>query len=173
MAFTLLFMKERKKLKHGNDELAVVKAAAWAWYQHGSGSESKAVSVFDASTSRNHHAPRPSRYKLEALLRMEKEEEEAASSIHTNKTLLDAYEIESISRHLDNFIELESKQNKVDNGSNPGNASLGNGGGKMKKKMRRLRHGGICGTLKDVFDINAIWCGHKWLEIGPPRIGFR
>ncbi|CAL0315705.1 unnamed protein product [Lupinus luteus] len=171
MAFTLLFMKDRKKPKHGTDELSVVKAAAWAWYQRGSGSESKAVSVFDAS--RNHRAPRPSRYKLEALLKMEREAEEA-SSIHTNQTLLDAYEIESISRHLDNFIELESKQSKVENGSNTDNGSLGNGGGKMKmKKIRRPRHGGICGTLKDVFDINAIWCGHKWLEIGPPRIGFR
>ena len=56
---------ERRKSRASLDPSAVVKAAAWAWYQRGSGSEGKSISDFDATRAR--HAPIPSRYKLEAM----------------------------------------------------------------------------------------------------------
>lgn len=156
MATKLFFLKERKKPKDGTyEELAAVKAAAWAWYQHGSGTEGKAVCEFDATRTRR--ATRPSRYMLEAM-KMDKEVKEGPH-IHTKKSLLDAYEIESISRQLDNL--MESKHNKLlDNGNNPADASLDNGSRRMKKKKKIrkwfwLRHGAICGTREDVINSSA------------------
>ena len=58
-------MERRKSRAASLDPSAVVKAAAWAWYQRGSGSEGKSISEFDARRGR--HAPIPSRYKLEAM----------------------------------------------------------------------------------------------------------
>ncbi|XP_061374638.1 uncharacterized protein LOC133316863 [Gastrolobium bilobum] len=147
---------ERKKPKENTDELAVVKAAAWAWYQHGSGSEGKATSEFDVT--RTHRANRPSRYKLEAM-RMAKE----GSQIHTKKPLLDPYEVQSISRQLDSLIE--SNHNKLENGTdNCGNASLDIGGRRTKKKIRKwfwLRHGAVCGRGDDVIDPRALRDGGR------------
>ncbi|KAL6003414.1 hypothetical protein ACLOJK_023637 [Asimina triloba] len=47
------------------DELDIIKAAAWAWYLHGSGSERKISREF--YISRRSRAVGPSRYKLEAM----------------------------------------------------------------------------------------------------------
>ncbi|TKY47388.1 hypothetical protein E2542_SST29448 [Spatholobus suberectus] len=105
--FSLNSLIERKKPQDNTDELAIVKAAAWAWYQHGSGSEGKAKTEFDVT--RAQRVPRPSRYKLEAM-RMAKE----VPSIHTNKPLLDTYEVQCISRQLDRLI-IESGRNKLGN----------------------------------------------------------
>ncbi|KAK7276215.1 hypothetical protein RIF29_17351 [Crotalaria pallida] len=181
MASKLMLLKERKKPNKDstNNELEVVKAAAWAWYQHGSGSRGKAVSEFDASRTTHHHhhhaPPKPSRYKLEALMKMDKEsEDEGSSSIQTkNNSLLDAYEIESISRTLDNFIELESKHNKFGKGSNPANnnASLDDNGDIRMKQKKILRkwfwpgHGAICCTVEDVIDAGSLRYRHRWMQI--------
>ncbi|OIV95717.1 hypothetical protein TanjilG_01511 [Lupinus angustifolius] len=125
---------ERKKPKPqdtNTDELDLVKSAAWAWYQHGSGSEAKAIKEFDVR--RTQHASRTSRYKLESM-RMAKESKEEGPSIRPKKPLLDAYEIQSISRQLNKLIE--SDQNKVGNGKNSTNGGLDNSGRNMKKKKR-------------------------------------
>ena len=158
------FTEIRKKPKGGSaEDLAVVKAAAWTWYQHGSGSEGKSVTEFDITKTRR--APRPSRYKLEAM-RKAKEAKEG-SPIHTNKvSLLHKYEEQSISRHLDNLIE--SSHNKVDNGCLAGNSgcsvneSSDNDGTRLKKNMMTMkkkkwwqRHVVICGTKEDVVDGKA------------------
>ncbi|KAE9594412.1 hypothetical protein Lal_00001211 [Lupinus albus] len=158
--FFLISLVERKKPKPQDtniDELDLVKGAAWAWYQHGSGSESKAMKEFHVR--RTQHAPGPSRYKLEAM-RMAKESKEERPSIHPMKPLLDTYEIQSISRQLNKLIE--SSQNTVGNGKNSTNGGLDNNGSRNMKKKKRIskgfwpRHGVVCGSRDDVVDDTAL-----------------
>ncbi|XP_027333675.1 uncharacterized protein LOC113848388 [Abrus precatorius] len=149
-------MERSNPPKPNNDELAIVKAAAWAWHQHGSDSKGKNTGEFDATIT--HHAPGPSRYKLEAM-RMDKESKEG-SSIHSNKlSLLDAYEVQSISRHLNSLIESSKG---VDNSTN---VSFDIGGGRVKKKKIRkgfwLRHGVVCGREEDVVNPRALRNGSQ------------
>ncbi|KAL6001324.1 hypothetical protein ACLOJK_007058 [Asimina triloba] len=106
-----------------DDEQALVKAAAWAWYQHsagaGAGCDGRAVPVreFDGERTSSKSPCRPSRYKLEAMRRrntsisMAVEEEDGSeaaavglSPTHTDMSLLDSYEIESISRQLKRIL---------------------------------------------------------------------
>ncbi|KAE9598813.1 hypothetical protein Lal_00022348 [Lupinus albus] len=150
---------ERKKPQDTNtDELALVKAAAWAWYQHGSGSEAK-VMISEFNVRRTQRETGPSRYKLEAM-RMAKKAKEEGLSIHTKKLLplLDTYEIQSISRQLDRLIETGHGNNKVGNGNNSiDNAGLDNSDRNMKKKKRISkgfwqRHGVVCGRRDDVVE---------------------
>ncbi|XP_024928298.2 uncharacterized protein LOC107417310 [Ziziphus jujuba] len=122
------FMEIMRSKKHqtqtgtGTDNSAVVKAAAWAWYQHGSGSEGKPRREYDLTSF--HHAPTPSRYKLEAIRIAKEENSEDSSSISTTPTtscthmdnivgsdLLDTYEIEHISKKLEGLIESSGDQN--------------------------------------------------------------
>ncbi|CAL0334817.1 unnamed protein product [Lupinus luteus] len=152
---------ERKKLEDTNtDELALVKAAAWAWYQHGSGSEAKAM-MSEIHVRRTQRETGPSRYKLEAM-GMAKKAKEEGSSIHTKKPLLDTYEIQSISRQLDRLIiESGHGNNKVGNGNNSISDGLDNSGGNMKKKKRIIkgfwqRHGVVCGRRDDVVEGTAL-----------------
>ncbi|GAY43702.1 hypothetical protein CUMW_076500 [Citrus unshiu] len=69
----------KKKPRSSTDELAVVKAAAWAWYQRGSGSEGKPMGDFDVARTRR-VVYKPSRYKLEAMRISEQEEAQAAAA---------------------------------------------------------------------------------------------
>ncbi|KAJ6806664.1 putative protein FAR1-RELATED SEQUENCE 12 [Iris pallida] len=75
-------------------ELSRVKAAAWAWYQHGSGcSHSKPIddSLTRTRTRRGPDDPRPSRHRLETLS-------------PPGSLLLDLYEIEQITKELNRLI---------------------------------------------------------------------
>ncbi|KAI3909705.1 hypothetical protein MKW98_014122 [Papaver atlanticum] len=103
-----------------DDELAAVKAAAWAWFQHGSGSEGngKSIQEFDHANYATQRPIRPSRFKIEAMRHANEissgDESEASSSslvsspTHTDTTsLFDAYEIARISQHLDCLIETK------------------------------------------------------------------
>ncbi|CAN6478203.1 unnamed protein product [Victoria cruziana] len=106
-------MTNRKsKLGSGaaEDGLAMVKAAAWAWYLHGSGKEGTAAREFDPW--RTKQPPRPSRYKLEAT----KDRPTDRSNLPTStsprlqgppapNSLLDPYEIQSISKRLAYALE--------------------------------------------------------------------
>lgn len=159
---------QRKKTRGSTDELAVVKAAAWAWYQHGSGSEGKHMREFDITRSRQ--APGPSRYRLEAM-RIAEEAMEGSrsrsssthSSIHTSNSLLDTFEVESISRQLDclvgssgnNFYTrfLAGDNVHQENVKLLDNVDTG-GMKKKKKKVKRFwpRHAIACGTMEDVVD---------------------
>ncbi|KAK7301916.1 hypothetical protein RJT34_12793 [Clitoria ternatea] len=125
--FSLNSLIERKKPQQSRDELAIVKAAAWAWYQHGSGSEGKANKSSEFDVTRTQRVARPSRYKLEAM-RMAKE----VSSIHTYNSLLDTYEVQSISRQLDRLTV--SGYNRLVDGNI--NDSMNNGHRRMVKKKR-------------------------------------
>ena len=156
---------ERKKPRGSTNELAVVKAAAWAWYQHGSGSEEKQMREFDITRTRQ--APRPSRYKLEAMRIAMEESSSTTSPIHSNNSLLDAYEIESISKQLDCLVESSGSKFYTrflarDNHSQGNVTLVENDTNEMKKKKKKkvkgfwlMRHAVVCGTREDVVDARA------------------
>ncbi|PRQ45425.1 hypothetical protein RchiOBHm_Chr3g0491241 [Rosa chinensis] len=116
-------MERIRKQSRGGDELALVKAAAWAWYEHGTGLEGKSLQEFDIR--RTFHDPIPSRFKLEAKKLAEQGSrvfDEGSSpgtsgSVQTvdHHSLLDRYEIESISRRLDQLIESSGDKGTVYN----------------------------------------------------------
>lgn len=145
-----------------DDDVSLVKAAAWAWHQRSNSSfqsdhQAIIIKPKTSDTTRFHHNPKPSRYKLEAM-RM------ASSSQSKNDelTLLDAYEVRSIKMRLDSLI-LESTNscrcnmnNELsNNGSVSAKANLDDQKKKKKKKkvmMRKgiwVRHGVICSTREE------------------------
>lgn len=144
---------ERKKTRGSIDEFAVIKAAAWAWYQRGSGSQGKQIREFDFMNW--HRTPRPSRYKLEAMKITSCENESLLASHDDSSSLLDTYEIERISRELDFYIESSSGRH--------GDRSLhrrvvalseiamiGKRKGRKLMKGFWLRHAAVCGSRDDV-----------------------
>ncbi|KAH8483177.1 hypothetical protein Peur_064432 [Populus x canadensis] len=169
---------EKKKPKGGDstDDLALVKAAAWAWYQHGSGSEGKPMCESYVTSTRR--APRPSRYKLEDMRLRVKEDtmdgSGAPSPIGADNSLLDNYEVESISKHLDYLMESSSKRSygveifdRDDHLHRGKSVSLLDGdqtcGMKQKKNKSKfflqgwwLRHSVVCGTREDVVNIQEL-----------------
>ncbi|XP_019080461.1 uncharacterized protein LOC109123874 [Vitis vinifera] len=157
---------ERRKSRVSLDPLATVKAAAWAWYQRGSGSEGKPISEFQVTRARP--APIPSRYKLEAM-RMaeegpEKEGSSASSATSTpnlsHTSLLDTYEIERISQQLDILIETSGKG--IRTGTNLYKGS-GTNSRKEKKKLKGFwaRHAIVCGTEDDVLETIRVSGGDR------------
>ncbi|XVF20496.1 hypothetical protein REPUB_Repub12eG0005500 [Reevesia pubescens] len=153
-------MEKKQISKNCSDELAMVKAAAWAWYQHGSGSEGKLMREFDIT--RTQRSSRPSRYKLEAMRKNSMEQgSKTPTPIPTNNSLLDSYEIESISKRLDHLIEFSGikfydELLSID-GDYQKNLVLDGGGRKKKKKSNKLkgfllRHAAVCGKNQDVDD---------------------
>ncbi|KAF9683866.1 hypothetical protein SADUNF_Sadunf04G0058500 [Salix dunnii] len=166
-----IFM-EKKKPKGGGstDDLALVKAAAWAWYHHGSGSEGKPIYEFDVTRTRQ--APGPSRYRVEAVRIMEEEamgsRSETPSPVRTDNSLLDEYEVERISKQLEYVLESSSNRFygfKIDHldhaqtsmSSLDSDLTLGMKQKKKKDKKKKtilqgfwLRHSVVCGTREDV-----------------------
>ncbi|KAK7372318.1 hypothetical protein VNO80_05694 [Phaseolus coccineus] len=165
-SFLTLLMERRKPPKNNTttnpntntNDLTFVKAAAWAWYQHNSGSKGKTITEFHAAVTRHH--PRPSRYKLEAM-RTATEAGEGSSNIHAKKlSLLDEYEVQSISRQLHSLVE--DSNDKPFNGAD----SSAHRRTQKKKKVRKgfwLRHGAVCGGEKDVVDPSAVGVSHRGL----------
>lgn len=167
---------EKRKARGSSDESAAVKAAAWAWYQHGSGSNGNPTREYDV-TIRTPHTAGPSRYKLEAALKISKErglrehnhcqESKTVDSL----SLLDAYEIRTISRHLDSLIGCSSADLKDNNNirekevfsdddsSTSGSSTTSSSIGMMRKKkmnMKKLMRGfwlrhaaAVCSTRED------------------------
>ncbi|KAH6799392.1 hypothetical protein C2S51_035876 [Perilla frutescens var. frutescens] len=106
MAFSSLnnFMDRRKPKKSEMiivDESALAKSAAWAWYEHGSGSDGRSIREVDVWSSKME--PTPSRYKLEVLRNNNPNNILGINS--TKNSLLDNYEIEMISKQLDQYIQ--------------------------------------------------------------------
>ncbi|KAJ0987259.1 hypothetical protein J5N97_005615 [Dioscorea zingiberensis] len=92
-------MATRKRIKGSSfaeSELSLVKAAAWAWYQHGSGNHGNAFR--ETELRRHARSPRPTRYKREAFRAASSDSELSAN------LLFDPYEIERITRHLERLI---------------------------------------------------------------------
>ncbi|KAF5747479.1 hypothetical protein HS088_TW05G00200 [Tripterygium wilfordii] len=128
----------------GTDDSDIIKAAAWAWYQHGSGSEAKIIREFDVF--RPHRPPRPSRYKLEAMRTHHSISQSLTPSpIHTpnRNSLLDKFEIESISKRLDSLIE---------------SSKFDGGGAYVKKKEKKKKKKPIA---KGFWPRHAVMCGAK------------
>lgn len=141
------------------EELAVTKSAAWAWYQRGSGSDPKPTSEF--CLTRTHRVPQPTRYKLEA------ERSKAKPSNYSNQPstdsddshLLDKYEIECISKHLKNYIEMTNSgelggRRRVE--FSPGSEVIGMIKKEKKEKSKGrskgfwfIRNGAACGGSTD------------------------
>ncbi|XP_068345498.1 uncharacterized protein [Pyrus communis] len=110
-------MQRRKPRGSFNDidESAVVKAAAWAWFEHCSGSDGKSI-MPEFDLTRTCHAPyKPSRYKLEAMKNIANISGKESVTASSNP-LLDTYEIESISRKLDQLIEFSGDRGKLHKG---------------------------------------------------------
>ncbi|KAL2531259.1 hypothetical protein Adt_04610 [Abeliophyllum distichum] len=153
---------EKRNPRASVDEFALVKAAAWAWYQHGFGSDGKPMSEFDLTRFKN--VPKPSRYKLQDM----KQVQETTDS--SNNSLLDKYEIERISRQLDLYIESSHVQHYggfyIGDSAEKGTAAViggGLSGGKtgMKSKQKKMKeiskgywfkHSKICGSRHDVVE---------------------
>ncbi|KAK8532256.1 hypothetical protein V6N13_131594 [Hibiscus sabdariffa] len=90
-----------------NHDLDLVKAAAWAWHQHGSSSPGQPVAIPESDVTRSRRDPGPSRYKLEAMRNNNSNTEmEMEGSVPTHNSLLDPYEIESISKRLNELMGL-------------------------------------------------------------------
>ncbi|KAG8383663.1 hypothetical protein BUALT_Bualt04G0037300 [Buddleja alternifolia] len=133
-------MEKRKPRGSIVDELALAKSAAWAWYNHGSGSDGKPIREFDVS--RTKIDPKPSRYKLEAMNKLSKS---------PSNSLLDNYEIDRISSQLECYIE-SSRHAKYHGGDRGGWRAEHVGEMNCKKKSKRgfwLRHGVLCGASRN------------------------
>ncbi|XP_022735175.1 uncharacterized protein LOC111288522 [Durio zibethinus] len=151
---------EKKNNRSCLDELALVKAAAWAWYQHGSGSDEKPMREFDITQTTR--APcRPSRYKLEAMRNNASKTikgSETTNPIHTQNSLLDSYEIESISKRLGHLIEFSGIKFYDDLlciDRDYQKKMVLNGGKKNKSNKLKgflLRRAVVCGRNQDVDD---------------------
>ncbi|KAL7254791.1 hypothetical protein ACSBR1_009022 [Camellia fascicularis] len=168
------------------DELAMAKAAAWAWYQRGSGSEGKPMSEYHFT--RTHRPPKPPRYNLEAMKTPQPQAIEESlqklsplllsphrTHIDDNSDLLDRYEIERISKHLDYYIEISNvKHNTGFRGGGRRVALLPesetssgmNKNNKEKSKKAKgfwLRHRMVtCGSRDDVVEFAKGFRERQW-----------
>ncbi|CAN8232832.1 unnamed protein product [Cochlearia groenlandica] len=175
----------------GVDELATVKAAAWAWYQRNEGKPM--MREFDLTT-RTSRTLLPSRYKLEANknMMMVLSKTRVSKSHNDNKhlfrgdqetkvsssTLLDPYEIKSISKRIDegslhnvlghdhHYYDHGLLQKKVEYDDSK----------KVKVSMINLWRGMImmaprpfCGRRDDV-DLGAHRLGPRTLKVRPKRV---
>lgn len=144
------FMDPKRKPKKSEtlavDESALAKSAAWAWYEHGSGSDRRSIREIDVWSSKTD--PKPSRYKLEALRNVQAAD---ASSSSKNSLLLDSYEIERISKQLNQYIEASHAKH---HGGDPPKAAAAE---KNKVLLKRknipkgfwLRHVPACGSSRN------------------------
>lgn len=131
----------KKSESFAADESALAKSAAWAWYEHGSGSDRRSLREVDVWSSKTD--PRPSRYKLEALRNVQ--DVDAPSK---NSLLLDSYEIERISKQLNQYIEASrAKYHRPPPPEEKGKVLL-----KRRNIIPRgfwLRHVPACGSSRD------------------------
>ncbi|MQM03659.1 hypothetical protein Taro_036443 [Colocasia esculenta] len=153
----------RRRGSSCDDELALVKAAAWAWFQHGSANESKATREFDLARKRRQH--RPSRYKLEAVAAAAAAVAAnvsatsdhlswAAPSPTSELSLLDPYEVDRISKQLDRLV---ASTRRGGSGRAGHRRSREAGKGAAKVSGFWLRHAvGLCGSRADAAEARAL-----------------
>ncbi|XP_031492288.2 uncharacterized protein LOC116258931 [Nymphaea colorata] len=161
-------MTNRKsKLNSGaaEDGLALVKAAAWAWYLHGSGKEGKPAREFDSW--RTKQPPRPSRYKLEAMRDQLTDRSRLPSTSPRQdppaNSLLDPYEIQSISKRLTYALEDSIQDNCIfvdDDGLDGGRKMLTARNKQQRKAAERRR-------LKGWLGWGGAWMRHASAVCGP------
>ncbi|XP_073010864.1 uncharacterized protein [Typha latifolia] len=143
-----------------SDDLALVKAAAWAWYQHGSGGPDARPppAESDVASRSSQRPPRPSRYQIEARATAGTVTA-AAGSDKTPPRLLDLYEIEWITKELERLISASTKGGAdrrkevappTAEGKRSGKKSGGNGGFFGWHAMA------ICGSVGETVDPAAV-----------------
>ncbi|KAH7679815.1 hypothetical protein IHE45_06G083400 [Dioscorea alata] len=137
--------KQRKpSISSGADELAAVKAAAWAWYQRGCGAEGKPFPEAEPGAIPTGFTRRPSRFKVQA--ESDSDLLERSDPEGSDNSLLDLYEVERITRQIERLVmaNVDGKDRK----GTKGLAKWVNG--------FWMRHAlGICGTREDVVDAHA------------------
>lgn len=115
--------RKHKSSGGGGGELPLVKAAAWAWFQQETVlDQGKSMQEFDIR--RTFHDPKPSRYKLEAMELAKRDTENVDEGLKSptrqttvnDHSLLDRYEIESISRQFDQLINSSGDKGRGNKG---------------------------------------------------------
>lgn len=160
-------METTRKGRENSNGLEVVKAAAWAWHEHGSSGSLRRAGTREYEASRSTtQTPRPSRYKLESLRIQEKDKEsqqlqssrkDVHHHRHENNTLLDSYEIKRISNQLEGFIN-SSSSNRCEV------SSSWNGGRREMRRKKKLweafirKHAVVCGREDDVMESQVLGC---------------
>ncbi|CAA7401352.1 unnamed protein product [Spirodela intermedia] len=138
---------DRRKRRTGSDEgLALVKAAAWAWYQRGVGDEG--MPAREVHTPKPLREPRPSRFKLEAAA--------AAGSGGVGG----ASDLPRSSRPERG--PSERRHDKGENGSQRSRGAMIGGEANRRKTATKvngfwMKHAvGICGPPADVVQVGAL-----------------
>ena len=94
----------RSKSVSPADDLALKKAAAWAWHQHSATRSARPVHPFETGAAAGSRCRLPSRYKLEAEAAAASCPSRPALTRRASLSLLDGYEIGRISSDLDSLI---------------------------------------------------------------------
>ncbi|PWA91854.1 hypothetical protein CTI12_AA086980 [Artemisia annua] len=124
----MVMLESRKK---NMDQFAITRAAAWAWYERGSLLEHNLIRESDFARKRD-YTPRPSRYKLEAMKKQQKETHVAPSW----STRVEHHRRKSIDGRDHGGRRTVSKETKI----------------KIKSKTHNgfwMRHGVVCGSSSD------------------------
>ncbi|KAA8547689.1 hypothetical protein F0562_004118 [Nyssa sinensis] len=142
---------ERRKPSKTIDELAIVKAAAWSWYQRGSGSEGRLMREYDVTRTCRAHAP--SRYKLEAMRKAQDSPISGGSSSVTDTSLLDTLFNGDGGGHrrIVSLPESEAISGVIKNKK------------MMRKKVKGfwVWPGGVCGSRDDVVERGGFGVGSR------------
>lgn len=128
--------------------------------------------------TRTRRLRKPSRYKLEAMKITEEEDHSntqpsshSSSPIHDNNSLLDPYEIESISKRLDQLMENSSANKFYDDRKKVSrDGDHDSGGNVRRKKSNKLRgfwQPVLCGRREDIAAADTRFFGAK----RPPEKG--
>ncbi|KAI3761831.1 hypothetical protein L1987_52253 [Smallanthus sonchifolius] len=143
-----------------SDQNDITKAAAWAWYERGLWFEQKAIRESDRIRLQD-YAPRPSRYKIEAM-------KESQKQTHVDNSLMDMYEIERISRELYCYVESSrvDRHTRSVNGGDHGGRSTFSKETKGKRTGKKQswgwrRHGIVCGSTEDVVEHTLLVGGRR------------
>lgn len=164
-SFSLNPFLDRKKptpTEPATDDLAAVKAAAWAWYQHGSGSESTTKSMREFGHTRATTLPKPSRYRLESIRFAQNLVQDFSQTPDTHNSLLDSYEVASISKRLSDLLHPTHRNNFSFGNFESEILDLGRQieGKTPKPKMKFgglwRRSSVVCGKMEDVIVANLV-----------------
>lgn len=99
--------KNQKHEDHQELDIELLKAVAQAWHGHLSSSKSNGTtSEFDAH--KRFFKGRPTRFKLEAISRASRKQDQCNASWDFGQSLWDSYEIVTVSKKLERGLMLDS-----------------------------------------------------------------
>ncbi|KAI3781220.1 hypothetical protein L2E82_11229 [Cichorium intybus] len=175
-------MVVQENSKENIDELAITKAAAWAWYERGSWFEHNSIRETDCRRTSD-YIRRPSRYKLEAMKTPEINEtldshpcvnSSLLCTERVQNSLFDMYEIERISKDLDCYVESSAVKHRRKSVAGGGHGdrrgvSLSEGTkGKRESKSKSEKRKGFwigrpltCGSSRDVVNSSLVIGGRR------------